>query len=112
MVHQMGRGLCRAPRVAGGADAEALRPKGSPLGGQEKATRFSSLQPSQRNRSKPWARIPQARNASNSSVTNVGRPDPLVSVSTQTVDAIEYPAGFVALGRALGGFDGVVVFAD
>ena len=50
---------------------------------QEKATNFSSLQPSQRNRRKPWARIPQARNESNSSVTNVGRPDPPVSVSTK-----------------------------
>ena len=112
MVHQRGRGLCRAPRAAGGAEAAALRPEGSPLGRQEKATRFCSLQPAQRNRSKPWARIPQARNASKPLVTNVGRPDPPVTVSTQTVDAIESPAGFVALGRALGGFDGVVVFAD
>jgi len=76
MAHQMNRGLCHAPRAAGGADAAALRPEGSPLGGQEKATRFSSLQPLQRRRRKPGARMPQARNASNSSVTNVGRPAP------------------------------------
>ena len=76
MVHQMGRCLGHAARAAGGADAAALRREGSPLGGQEKATRFSSLQPSQRNRIKPWARIPQAKIASNSSVSNVGWPDP------------------------------------
>ena len=83
MVNQMGRSLMHAPRAARGADAAALRPEGSPLGGQEKATSFSSLQPSQRSRRKPWARMPQARNASNSSVTNVGKPAPPVSISTK-----------------------------
>ena len=43
---------------------------------QEKATSFSSRQPSHERRRKPSARMPQARNASNSSVTNVGRPAP------------------------------------
>ena len=61
---------------------------------QEKATNFSSAQPSKRNRRKPWARMPQARNASNSSVTNVGRPAPHTFALRNAV------AGFIAAASA------------
>ena len=50
---------------------------------REKATNFSSAQPLQRKRRKPWARMPHCRYASNSSATNVGRPAPPLSMSTK-----------------------------
>ena len=46
-----------------------------------------------------WARIPQTRNASNSSVTNVGRPDPPVCVSTKARKGLRCECTSVILPR-------------
>jgi len=46
----------------------------------EKATSFSWPQSSQRKRTKPWARMPHSRKASNSSLINSGKLAPVLSL--------------------------------
>jgi len=66
---------CAALRAMRRAPHEGQNPRRL----QENATRFSWAQPAQRRRRKPCARRPQARKASNSSLTNPGRAVPVLA---------------------------------
>ena len=59
---------------------------------QENATGFSWAQPAQRRRRKPCARRPHSRKASNSSLTNSGRPVPVPGLDLQRGRSPDAPA--------------------
>src|SRR5688500_14051812 len=68
---------------------------------QENATSFSSAHPAQRRCSKPLARWPHSRKASNSSVTSSGKPDPVCASTWAAEPGFWYHQALYCSGKPM-----------